>query len=156
MNQPSWLERAISIFDRDARKDGDLLSNEWIRYALDIPVARDVESATANQWLLLSRMDSFREYLLTDRKIALQNVWGKGYRIVPPHEQAEHAAQEAMSLVRRGLQKGEKIMTNIRDSALTDAERKRHTDAHIRLTGISDMMRRQRKGIFSLFHEQKS
>lgn len=151
---PTWLERAVAIFDRDNRGDGDLLSSDWIRYALDVPVPRDVESAQQNQWLLLARMDAFRNYLLIERKIALQNVWSKGYRIVPPHEQAEIAAREAMGLVRRGLSKGNKLMTHVRDDLLTDEERRRHTDAHVRLSGITDMLNRQRQNIFALFRPQ--
>ena len=148
---PTWLERAVSIFDRDSRGDGDLLSSDWIRYALDVPVPRDVESAQKNQWLLLARMDAFRNYLLIERKIALQNVWGQGYRIIPPHEQAEIAAREAMSLERRGLSKGNKMLVHIREDQLTVDEKRRHTDAHVRLSGITDMLNRQRQNIFALF-----
>ena len=151
---PTWLARAISAFDKDARKDGDLLTHEWIKWALDIPAPVNMEQATEQQWLLLTRLDAFRDYLLVDRKIALQNVRGEGYRIVPPSEQAQVAAEQAMKLVKKGLDHGDKLMTHTRTNELSTDEQKRHTDAHLRLCGIKDMVRRQKKDVFRLFSPQ--
>ena len=146
-----WLARAISAYDKDKRKDGDLLTHDWIKWALDIPAPSSIDHATELQWVLLTRLDAFRDYMLIHRKIALQNVRGAGYRIVPPSEQARFAAEQAMDLVKRGLEKGEKIITNTRTSELSTDEQKQHTDAHLRICGLKDMMSRQRRDVFKLF-----
>jgi hypothetical protein len=150
-DMPPWLARAITAYDKDGRADGDLLTHQWIKWALDIPEPSTLDQATELQWVLLTRLDAFRDYMLMKRKIALQNVRGEGYRIVPPAEQARFAAEQAMELVKRGLDKGEKIITNTRTNELSTDEQKQHTDAHIRLCGIKSMMTRQRRDVFRLF-----
>ena len=148
---PTWLERAVDQFDQDAFRDGDVLSHAWIRFALDVPEPESMNEFDGIQWLLMSRMDAFRDYLLVDRKIALQNVRGKGYRLVPPNEQAQVAVEEAMRAVRKGLEKGDRLMTHTRLAELDAQEQKRHTDAHVRLSGIAGMMTRQKRDLFKLF-----
>lgn len=148
---PVWLARAIDAYDKDSRKDGDLLTHEWIKWALDIPIPATLDQATEQQWMLLTRLDAFRDYMLVNRKIALQNVRGAGYRIVPPSEQARYAAEQAMSLIKRGIENGEKLMTHTRMAELSTDEQKRHTDAHLRLCGIKSMVARQRRDVFRLF-----
>lgn len=154
-SNPVWLDRAIKMLDSDGRKDGDILSHDWIKYALDVPVAKSVDDADRVQWLLLGRVEAFKDWLLVERKIALQNVRGEGYRLIPPREQAHYAATEAMKMVKKGIVKGDKLMTHVRLSELDAEERKRHTDAHIRLAGVGDMIKRQRKDIFKLFFPHK-
>lgn len=152
--QPAWLERAARLYLDDSHKDGDILSHDWIRFALDIPKPRNLDEAEEIQWLTLSRVEAFKDWLLMDQKTALKAVRGKGYWIVPPSEQAQHAAEEAMRLVQRGLHKGSKIMENARLAEMDDTQRRRHTDSQIRLSGIGDMMRRQKKDVFKLFNQQ--
>ena len=148
---PSWLQRASMMFDRDTHQDGDMLSHSWIRFALDVPEPKKLADVEDIQWMMLTRFDAFRDWLLIDRKIALQSVRGQGYRIIPPSEQARIAVEEAMKMVKKGLEKGDKLMVNTRTSELSSDEAKLHTDAHIRLCGIGDMMRRQKKDVFRLF-----
>lgn len=147
----SWLQRAIDMFDRDGFKDGDMLSRDWICHALDIPPIRSLDDADRVQWLTLSRVEAFKDHLLTRRNIALRTARGQGYIVVPPSEQAEYAAREAMAMVQKGLQKGSKIMQHTRIDALTDDEKRRHTDAEVRLSGLGQMIKRQRKDVFALF-----
>lgn len=151
---PAWLTRAVDKFDGDNYGDGDMLSHDWVRWALDVPVPKSVDDSLAMQWMMLTRMDEFREHLLTVRKIALQNVRGKGYRIVPPREQAEYAATKAMDGVKKALVSCDRLMVHTRTDELNEIEHKRHTDAHIRLCGIKDMVRRQRKDVFLLFKRE--
>lgn len=155
MSEKKWLQRAVDMFDNDRFKDGDLLSRDWISHALDIPPIRSVQDAERIQWMTLARVEAFKEYLLVERKVALRTARGQGYVVIPPSEQAEFAAREAMGLVQKGLRKGTKIMENTRLDALTDSQKRRHTDAELRLSGLSQMMRRQRRDVFKLFRPQE-
>lgn len=155
MSEKTWLQRAVDMFDNDRFKDGDLLSRDWIAHALDIPPVRTLQDAERIQWMTLARVEAFKEYLLTERKVALRTARGQGYVVIPPSQQAEYAAREAMSLVHKGLQKGAKIMENTRLDALTDSQKRRHTDAELRLSGLSQMMKRQRRDVFRLFKSQE-
>lgn len=155
MSEKTWLQRAVDMFDNDRFKDGDLLSRDWIAHALDIPPVRTLQDAERIQWMTLARVEAFKEYLLTERKVALRTARGQGYVVIPPSQQAEYAAREAMGLVQKGLRKGAKIMENTRLDALTDSQKRRHTDAELRLSGLSQMMKRQRRDVFRLFKSQE-
>jgi hypothetical protein len=147
---PEWLQNAINIFERDAIKDGDTLSHQWIKFALQVPETKALSDADRLQWMLLSRVEAFKDWMLENRQIALHNVRGEGYLVVPPRDQARLAAEESMRLVKKGLQKGDKLLTNVRLAELSADEKKRHTDTQIRLTGIGGMLRKERRNIFKL------
>ena len=149
--QDGWLERAIVEFDEKRFKDGDILSHDWIHWALDIPPFSSTLTQKDVQFILLQRFDAFRDYLLIQRKIWLQNVRGSGYRVVPPNEQAQVAAEEAMRLIRRGLDKGDRILTHTRFSEMTNEEAARHTNTHIRISGLQQMVSKQRTDILASF-----
>lgn len=151
---PNWLSKALKVFDLDGKRDGDILSHDWIKYALDIPSATTLDEADTIQWMTLTRVEQFKDYMLTERKIAVQSVRGRGYLIVPPSDQAYYGATEAMRLVKKGLDKGGKILNHTRLDQLDTDERRRHTDAQIRISGIGDMMRRQRKDVLSLISDK--
>lgn len=155
-NKESWLERAVSEYDTKKFADGDLISHDWIYYALDIPPVNSRTSARDAQFVLLSRFDAFRDYMLVQRKICFQNVRGQGYRVVPPGEQAQVAAEEAMRLIRRGLDKGDKILTHARTEKMTQEEANRHTSAQIKVGGLRQMIGRQRKDILGEFKPSRS
>lgn len=153
-NNPAWLERAANLYLQGNHKDGDILSHDWIKYALDIPQATSLQEAEEIQWTTLQRVEAFKDWLLIDQKTAIKAVRGKGYWIVPPSEQAQVAAEEAMRLVKRGLTKGNRLMEHARLADMDDTAKRRHTDAHVRLAGMGDMMRRQKRDVFKLFDQR--
>lgn len=138
---------AVKQFFFDDFKDGDLVSHDWILYALDLPQVRTREDSLR----LLNRMDAFRNALLEDHQIALASVQGKGYRVVPPAEQAEYAARTAADLITKGLKKGSKLLEHTRVDSLTDMERQRHTDTEIRMASLKGMAAEGRRDMFKLF-----
>ena len=149
-----YLKSAIEKFDAEEMKDGDMLTHDWMAWALEIPAVTDIEDVKQNQFLVMERVEEFKNYLLVERKIALETCRGIGYRIVPPAEQARHAAYESMRMVKRGLEKGMKIITNTRTEALSADERKTHTDTEIRLAGVAGMMKKQRRDVFALINKR--
>ena len=146
-----WLAKAIAGFDDSRFNDGDILTHDWLQWALDIPEPATVAEAQETQWLTLQRVDAFRDYLLVNRSIALQSVRGQGSWIVPPSEQARVAAHEAMKQVRKGLERGDKLLTHARLSEMDSAAQRRHTDTQVRLSGIGQLMKRQKKDLLTLF-----
>lgn len=155
-DEKSWLDRAVAEYDNKKFVDGDLLSHDWIHWALDIPAVNSGMTAKEAQFILLSRFDAFRDYMLIQRKICFQNVRGQGYRVVPPGEQAQVAAEEAMRLIRRGLEKGDKILTHARVNEMTQEEALRHTNAQIKIGGLQQMLGRQRKDILEEFKSKRA
>lgn len=146
----SWsAQDAIDRLEADGFGDGDMLSHDWIRFALDF------NPQEHNDFVLLERMDSFRKALLEEYKIALQNVRGEGYRIVPPSQQAEFAAREASRYIEKGMNKADALLTHTRRDQLTQDEAKRHTDTEVRIAGLRGVMNKGKRDVFALFAPSK-
>ena len=82
----------------------------------------------------------------------LKSVRGKGYWIVPPEDQAQVAAEEAMKLVQKGLERGSRMMEHARMDAMGNEARKRHTDTQVRLLGVGQLMKTQKRDVLRLFN----
>jgi hypothetical protein len=150
-NQPTWLQNAINEFNSSNHKDGDILTHDWIKYALNIPEPKNLSEAERIQWLAMGRVEAFKDWLLENRNIAIKSVRGQGYYIVPPRDQARVACQESMKMVSKGLRKGHRMLQHTRIDQLNDDEKRRHTDAEVRMSGITGMIKRQKKDVFRLF-----
>lgn len=140
---------AIEQFDRDGFKDGDLVSHEWLKWALKLPEPQTLEEAKRCQFTTLARVEDFKDRLLTERQIALQTVRGEGYRVVPPKEQASFAAETAVGYVEKGLRVGRRIIANTRMGALNTEERRQHDDTAAKMDTFRRMVRRERKALFA-------
>lgn len=146
----TWsAQKAVDQFFADNYDDGDLISHDWILWALDLPQIRTREDSLR----LLNRMDSFRRALLEDHQIALESVTGKGYRVVPPAEQAEYAARTASRLIEKGLHKGSKLLDHTRTNELSDMEKQRHTDTEIRMASLKGMANKGRRDVLAMFRK---
>lgn len=146
------LERAVSRFLEDKSLGfGDVISHDWMRWALDIPEPRNLAHAQEVQWQTLERVEQFKEALLVDHCIYLQSVRGHGYLIVHPKNQAGTAIRLAMKAVRREIEKCQTVISHTRVSMLSADEHKRHVDAAAKVGGLSAMLNKQRRDVFALF-----
>lgn len=145
------LDKAIREFKEEGFKDGDLISHDWLHYALDV----DSAEAAKEPFLILERVESFKNELLTTHHIALQSIRGKGYRIVPAAEQARFAAEQAAHYISKGLIKSQALLENTRREDLTTAELKRHTDTEVRMSALSGMIAKGRRDVFEIFKPAK-
>lgn len=141
------VKDAVSLFFKDGKRDGDLLSHDWILFALDMRAPRTREDGL----MLLDRMDSFRTALLEEHNIAVQNVRGEGYRVVPPAEQAEYAARVAARHIDKGIRDSNRLLKHTRRELLTDTEAKRHTDCEVRIAGLRGMIGKGKRDVLALF-----
>lgn len=148
----SWsLDKAVDQFLAESFAEGDLVSHDWIRWCLDI----NEQSLSENPFVLLDRVESLKEALLIDHSIALANVRGEGYRIVPPGEQALYAARTAAHFIEKGLKKADSLLTHTRMDMLNQSERRRHNDASVRVAGLGGMMKKGKRDIIALFDVSK-
>lgn len=148
LNSSEWsLEWAVGQYFAASYADGDLISKDWLMWALDI-TKRGIEE---NEFLLLERVEAFKQTLLLEHQVALQNVRGRGYRVVPPSEQARYAAEEAARYFEKGVSKAGALLTHTRRSKLTSDEAKRHTDTEIRMASLDGMLSKGKRDVFALF-----
>lgn len=82
-------------------------------------------------------------HMLEAHRLALQNVRGEGYRIVPPEEQIEVSKRQARQEMSRAARKYANRLQFIRYEELSAEEQRRRDDESAKLTQLSQMMRRQ-------------
>lgn len=148
----TWMEGAIADFDREGFKDGGLISHEWLDWALDMPAPATVAEYEKARWEERNRLKSFFTYLMEERCIVVANVWGEGYRIVPPDDQAGFAIHALTRAINKSLSKTQRILAHARFDEMSDEGARRHVDAQARVAGFQQLMNRQQKRLTLPFH----
>lgn len=141
---PPWRE-AINVFLKEEHKPGDTLDFKWLydNFALERP-QKDTpfHQVQKTELQFLAQFKSFEEALLTEYQIALANVRGVGYKIVPPGEQTDWAERTGVGEVKKALRKQRDRLTNIDLPQLTPEQRKANADALARLAMMASMVKR--------------
>lgn len=141
------LEAAVSAFLSHGYSDGDLISHDWLAWALDLP-----DNATRDaQFVIMDRIDQFKNALLLEHSIYIVSSRGKGYQIVPPSDQCFVATSQAMREVSRQFRLCQKRLKHTRMELLSTEESKRHTDTQVRLAGLSSMLDKGKRDVFKQF-----
>ncbi|QHF02414.1 hypothetical protein N015_08315 [Pseudomonas asturiensis] len=148
----SWsLEKALELFHEDKFADGQLISHDWLTWALNLPKPTTASEMVNCQFVILDRVEQFKEALLTQYQIYIVSVRGKGYRIVPPSDQAFIAIDTAMRGVRREFSKCKEVMKHTRLGELDADQAKRHTDAQVKVSALTGMIGKGKREVFGLF-----
>jgi hypothetical protein len=146
---PAWRE-AVEKFLGAGFEPDKVIQIDWFYAALSIEKPapemplRDAEKLKA---AFLGEFERMRSALLVEHNIALDNVWGKGYRIVPSTEQTDWAEREGHTDVKRSLKKLGTRLSFVDLTALSEKQRRDNADALARfslLTGMVDDVRRRK------------
>lgn len=141
---PAWRE-AIKSFIGERFAQGDTVSFEWL-YEHFLIVRPDGTTPLADaqkaELQFLSQFKAFEDALLTEHQIALSNVRGVGYRIVPAAEQTRWAEESGVSEVKKAIRKLGDRLTNVDLAQLTQDQRRENADALARLAMLSGMVKR--------------
>lgn len=148
-NEKGWMLRAQEKWKQQNWNSGDIVTHQWLHWALEFPEPTTIEEAKQYNWINLRRMDEFRYWLLHELKIALQSVKSKGYWIVPPAEQARVAAEEWSRGIARASYKSEAILRHTRMEVLDNRERQQHIDTQNRINAMSQLMTKEKINIFT-------
>lgn len=143
------LENAVKAFLDTGFKDGELVSHDWLAHALDLPANASREA----QFVIMERVEQFKEALLVGHKIYLVSERGRGYKVVPPSDQCFVAATHAMREIQRQFRKCRKVLKHTRTELLNADEARRHTDTEVKVAALSRMMSREKRNVFGRFLE---
>ena len=139
------VEAALQQFFAAGFQPGALLSHAWLQEAFGMPdrtTANSFEAFQRWQYAYMTRFAEFQKVLLLTHKIALANVFSKGYRIVLPSEQSSWAVHEAGRELRKALSKGVSRASHVNLDALSAAERKGQSDDLNRIRSLREVIRR--------------
>jgi hypothetical protein len=123
---------------------GDTISFDWLyeKFLIQRPVGTTIlADAQKAELQFLGQFKAFEDALLTEHQIALTNVRGVGYRIVPPGEQTSWAEGQGVGEVKKAVRKLTDRLTNIDLAQLTTEQRKENADALARLAMLSGMIK---------------
>jgi hypothetical protein len=153
---PAWRE-AVTRLVRDHRLKPDTLFEFAELYELflikrPLPTTPLAEAEKA-KLQFLAQFVEFEEALLTEHQVALANVRGVGYRIVPPAEQTAWAERHGISEVRKAVRKLSERLTNVDYTAIGADERKANADALARLGMLGGMLKQATE--FKLFPKKE-
>lgn len=152
----AWsLDEALERFVADGFNDGDLISHDWLTWALNLPQPRNLGEVRDVQFVNMHRIEEFKSALLEQMNIYIVSVRGQGYRIVPPHDQARVAVSKALQSARRELDTCQKVIGHTRLGELSAEELRRHTDTQIRCAALGSMIGKGGRDIFALFEPPK-
>lgn len=140
---PAWRE-AIKAFMEGKFAPGDTITFDWLyeKFLIQRPIGTSLlADAQKAELQFLSQFKSFEDALLTEHQIALTNVRGVGYRVVPPGEQTGWAEGQGVGEVKKAVRKLADRLTNIDLTQLTTEQRRENADALARLAMLSGMVK---------------
>lgn len=144
---PAW-KQALVDFKNEGFTEGSVLTFDWLydRFQIRRPTATSTyEQSKDAELQFLDAFKKFEQHLLTEQLVALRNVRGVGYQVVPTREQTRWAFREGMRDVSQGIRKMTQRLVHIDDAKLTAAERKENDDAQARVGALQMMMARTRR-----------
>jgi hypothetical protein len=144
---PEW-KPAVAAFLAANFTEGSVIEHAWFYEAFGVPQPDQAESykeGERHKLRFVRLFEAFRGYLLEEHLLALRSVPGVGYDLVPAKERAPWALSEAESRVSHELRKANRRMAFTPLHELTDDERRRHTDAMVRLGMMRVAMKPKRQ-----------
>lgn len=142
---PLW-KNALAEFLKAGFKPGDLIPNKWFweQFGLEMPGDKTPYDKGAKlQFQFLAAFSAFQKELLNEHMIDLGNVYGKGYRWIPAHEQTREAYTDGVKEIRTGIKRMAKRLERTNTALLTADQRKENSDALAKLAWLESAAKRK-------------
>lgn len=124
---------------------GDLITHEWLHKHLEVEIPEEGtrQEFEEAQWQLVEGVESFKQMMLEQHLMALQNVRGQGYRLVPPPEQTMVGMSQFRKDLASALGKCRDVLSYVNRDQLTDEQQRQNADAMGKLAGLKAFARKQ-------------
>jgi len=121
LNRSEILQKFLD----DKHADGNIISLKYFWALFGINRADNARA----QFKFLGCMDRLKDDLLHKHEADLQNVWSKGYMLVPWQERIDRAVEDTKKGTRKMLRKGRARLTYIPHPEQLNYEKQRERDA---------------------------
>jgi hypothetical protein len=140
---PQWRQAAQDAAELFTY--GDVLTKEWLieHFGLHEPVRGTAVDFQKFQFDLLDSMEGFKETLLVEHKMALENVRGRGYRVLQPNEQTGYTMRQFKMAVAREVRKAANLLQNVAADMLTQDEQRQNIEARGKIAAIHSFARKE-------------
>lgn len=141
---PIWRQAAKDALAEF--KYGDVIPWEWLTVMLDIHQPDEKLTALehrAMQFDILTKVDGFKDEMLTKHQRYLINIRGVGYKIIEPPHQTAAAMIRLQKELRRSIAQAMSALVNVNDKALSLEDAKENTDARNKLGAFATLHLKQ-------------
>ncbi len=142
-DSPAW-KFALEMFLSRHPEPGTVLRKDWLLEHFNIEKPVTAEDQTKADLKFLRAFVSFQSELLEVYKIDLKPIIGIGYEVVHPKDQTRRALVTSLNSVGKELRKMSRKITHVNTTALTESERKEHTDGISKAASIRAMFDRRK------------
>lgn len=137
---PIWLQACD-----DARREfsyGDIIPRDWLTLHLgleypDKPMT--IKEHDARVWDVLSKVEAFKETMLTEHKWYLITVRGVGYIICKPQHQTKSAMLKLNRDLRKSITQAMKALVHINESVLSLEDARENAESKAKLAALRTM-----------------
>ena len=143
---PPWKE-AVRKFRAERFAPGYIIPLEWFWDAFgeidpDKEASMPPQEYKRRKLFFIAQLQLLQDELLEQDDIALSNVFGKGYQVVPPREQTKFAIERAKRAIGREITKASKTLEHIKMEELSTAEKEENMQARSKIAALSGMNRK--------------
>lgn len=143
---PPWKE-AVKKFRAKRFEPGQIIPLDWFWDAFgesdpDKEVSLPPAEYKRRKLFFIAQLQLLQDELLEEDDMALTNVFGKGYQVVPPKEQTKFAIERAKRAIGREISKASKTLEHIRLDELTSAEKEENLQARSKIAALHGMNRK--------------
>jgi hypothetical protein len=144
---PQWKQAAETLIS-EKRKPGDLISKQWLYENFNIPEPyadkrMSFEEFSKNEQLFSSYYRAFERYLLDKYNMVLKNVYGQGYLIVPPDEQAHYSYSTSFEKIIADVKRGSFQLKRLDFQHMSDCARKDAADLAAKFASQTNAFQRR-------------
>lgn len=135
---PIWRQAAIDAVDEF--EYGDIIPWEWLTEALQLSRPNTLltpEQFQSLQFEQLTRVDGFRDEMLTQYERYLINVRGIGYKIVEPPHQTREAMVKLHRELRKSVAAAMEALVNINSRMLSLDDSRENADARAKVAAFN-------------------
>lgn len=135
---PIW-KQAVDDFLASGFDYGQIVPHDWFHDHFELERPHTAQQQREWQAKLTRNLVKFRRHMLTKHLMDFENIWGSGYLIVRPSEQAAFALKDTRETVRKAIAEGVLRVVHTKADELTDAQRQENADALNKLTALQAM-----------------
>ncbi len=141
---PVWKEAVRQVAGRKLEPGTILTEDElYALFQMQKPELYSYQQGQSLKLKFFSAFKKFEEELLVEHHIALKNVVGVGYQVVPPNQQGRWGYSETLREIRQAFKKGKARVLSVNLDALSAEERKTHADYVAKMSVIHGMIARR-------------
>ena len=143
---PPWRQ-ALARFHQEQFGPGHVLLHEWLYETFGIEKPQPQTPLVVAERAKLAFLGQFKEFervLLTEHNIALRNIVGRGYEVVPAAEQSRWCYREGHRDIVKAIAKMGTRLIHTDLVQLTAEQRREHSDYLAKFSRLQDMLGKRR------------